>query len=164
MKNHELIANVGGIEKAREIVAGAKDFWFAYDTIDGEYMSGGDIQDGYSISDYEGCILIYDLRTVIAEHDAPKFKVGDSIVAIDESIKKVFVILAIEYDTLYKVAEASFFVIGSFRHATPSEIAAGHRIDQSNTDDIADIKYHISPLTVVTELHVSEALRLNELG
>lgn len=70
MTNHELIAKVGGIEKAREIVAGAKDFWFAYDTIDGEYMSGGDIQDGFSIEDYEGCIVINDLRTAIANMES----------------------------------------------------------------------------------------------
>ncbi|WP_180644778.1 hypothetical protein [Acinetobacter bereziniae] len=69
-----------------------------------------------------------DLRTAIAEHDR-EFKVGDSIVANDESLKKVFVILAIEYGTLYKVAKASFFEIGSFRHATIEEIEAGHRLE-----------------------------------
>lgn len=65
----------------------------------------------------------------LTKHDSREFKMGDSIVANDESIKKVFVILAIEYGTLYKVAKASFFEIGSFRHATPEEIKAGRRLE-----------------------------------
>ncbi|MDC4544939.1 hypothetical protein OHV61_14795 [Acinetobacter baumannii] len=73
-----------------------------------------------------------------------EFKAGDQIVAKDESIKKVFTILGVEYGDLFKVAERSFFEIGSFRHATPEEIAAGHRIDNDMGDDFP-IENRISP-------------------
>lgn len=57
------------IEEMREIVDGAPEPAFAYDTVDCEYMFCGDIQDGYSIDDYEGCVTIDDLRIAIADHD-----------------------------------------------------------------------------------------------
>ena len=60
-----------GIEKCREIVEGAPELAFAYDSIDCEYMFCGDIQDGYSINDYKDCFDLNDLRTAIAEYGTP---------------------------------------------------------------------------------------------
>ncbi|WP_180158837.1 hypothetical protein [Acinetobacter sp. YH01026] len=51
--------------------------------------------------------------------------------------KRVF-----EIDSYYLVS------IDEIRHATPEEIAAGHRID-ANTDYVTDIRNHISPMTIV---------------
>lgn len=65
MTKHDLIAQVGGIERAREILSGAPFNGFAYDTEYQEYICDGDIQDGYSIDHYDNCIVIGDLRTAI---------------------------------------------------------------------------------------------------
>ena len=63
-----------GIEKCREIVEGAPELAFAYDSIDCEYMFCGDIQDGYSINDYKDCFDLNDFRTAIAEHEKCQHK------------------------------------------------------------------------------------------
>lgn len=36
--------------------------------------------------------------------------------------------------------------------------------DHDRTDDVSDIRNHIAPTTIVTDLHVNEALKLNGLG
>ena len=36
--------------------------------------------------------------------------------------------------------------------------------DHDRTDDVSDIRNHIAPTTIVTNLHVNEALKLNGLG
>lgn len=36
--------------------------------------------------------------------------------------------------------------------------------DHDRTDDVSDIRNHIAPTTIVTDLHVNEALKLNRLG
>lgn len=58
-----------GLEKCKAIVDGAPEPAFAYDTVDEEYMFCGDIQDGYSIDDYEGCVTLHDLGAAIADHE-----------------------------------------------------------------------------------------------
>lgn len=77
MTNRDLIDKVGGIEKAREIVAGAPDGALSCGGEDGDcdYYRGGE----YFDTDYSRWIEIYfetpllhkieDLRTAIAEHD-----------------------------------------------------------------------------------------------
>lgn len=92
------------------------------------------------------------VMTKLPEEKEPvmsEFKAGDQIVAKDKSIKKVFTILGVEYGDLFKVAERSFFEIGSFRHATPEEIAVGHRIDKpSDSRELETLdkpENHISP-------------------
>ncbi|MDC5060649.1 hypothetical protein OHW27_12045 [Acinetobacter baumannii] len=54
------------------------------------------------------------------------------------------------------------------RHATPEEIAAGHRIDKpSNSRELEILdkpENHISPNCKVTEAHINEADKLNRLG
>ena len=105
----------------------------------------------------DGAISLNDLRAAIADHDRTDcvdFKVGDKVVFeahfCDEHKgsgygkityctmdKRVF-----EIDNYYLVS------IDEIRHATPEEIAVGHRID-ANTDYVTDIKNHISPMTIV---------------
>lgn len=58
-----------GVEKAREVVSGASELWFAYDAHDQVYMRCGDIQDGYSIADYEDCFLLDDLKRLVESVD-----------------------------------------------------------------------------------------------
>lgn len=106
MKNTDLIAAVGGIEKAREIVAGAPSVATAYHAKRSEYIKDVHMSDfyqclvvnyeyfdsehGYFLEDQDvDCSLVdfitlSDLRTAIAEHDRavakPEFKVGDLVV------------------------------------------------------------------------------------
>lgn len=58
-----------GLEKAREVVEGASELWFAYDAHDQVYIRCGDIQDGYSIADYEDCFLLDELRSLVESVD-----------------------------------------------------------------------------------------------
>lgn len=58
-----------GVEKCREILKGANELDFAFDTIDEEYFRGSDIQDGYSVNDYEDCVVLADLRHELTAHD-----------------------------------------------------------------------------------------------
>lgn len=58
-----------GIEKCKQILSEAPELAFAYDAFDAEYLFCGDIQDGYSIDDYEDCITLYDLSSAIAEYE-----------------------------------------------------------------------------------------------
>ncbi|HEM8709468.1 TPA: hypothetical protein U2Q76_000398 [Acinetobacter baumannii] len=64
MKPEQFIREFG-VEKAREVVAGASDLWFAYDAHDQVYIRCGDIQDGYSIDDCEDCFLLEDLKRLV---------------------------------------------------------------------------------------------------
>lgn len=181
MKNHELIANVGGIEKAREIVAGAPVNAESYQDgyyfrLSPEFMYHNGVHEQWNMTTNDGewfkktefsPIPMEDLRTAIAEHDAPEFKVGDLVVGgkYHRGLLEI-----VDFKNGYAIVGKYSRVAlspSNIRHATQSEIEAGHREPLGNPeqlDDVADIKYHVSPLTVVTELHVSEALRLNELG
>lgn len=60
------------VEKAREVVEGATAIDFAYDAHDQVYMRCGDIQDGYSIEDYEDCVLLEDLKRLVESLDLVK--------------------------------------------------------------------------------------------
>lgn len=82
------------------------------------------------------------------------FKAGDRVVVVEGKLKK--------YNAVYPVlrqdnsgSHLAIRLFGEFlvpcfcvRHATPEEIAVGHRID-ANTDYVTDIKNHISPMTIV---------------
>lgn len=71
-----------------------------------------------------------------------EFKVGDLVVATQQHTGNC-------------VFECEEWMVGLgeyIRHATPAEIKAGHRIDRtltSDSDDVVDISYHVSPLTKV---------------
>lgn len=152
MKNTDLIAAVGGIERAREIVGGAPDGALSCGGEDGDcdYYRGGE----YFDTDYSRWIEIYfetpllhkieDLRTAIAEHDRAvtklEFKKGDFIVfdttkphcrlLPNDLMGYMRVSPNSEHDALVWVGDRLFEVGGKvIRHATPAEIEAGHRID-----------------------------------
>jgi len=46
----------------------------------------------------------------------------------------------------------------------PIESIRSALADHDRTDDVSDIRNHIAPTTIVTDLHVNEALKLNGLG
>lgn len=70
------------------------------------------------------CLIVEDLRTAIAKHDSPEFKVGDWI--IDSLVgNKV-----IRYHEGYAYLD-EHYVKAFLKHATPEEIKAGHRLDQA---------------------------------
>ncbi len=64
MIGHDLIEQVGGIEKARGIVGGAPDVAIHYVSKDVK-------------------LNLDDLRSIIADHDSREFKVGDWIISDD---------------------------------------------------------------------------------
>lgn len=92
-----------------------------------------------------------NLRTAIAKHDSPEFKVGDWVVFINPNMSKSVK----EIKSLEGLTHVSFnfhpFHINLIRHATPEEIKAGHRIDDI-TDHVTDIRNHLSPSTGVVDL------------
>ena len=69
------------------------------------------------------------------------FKVGESVVLKNSSQNKVMKIQANNDEFIrahWSKGEYSFAHESNFRHATPEEIAAGHRIESSNSQAISD--------------------------
>lgn len=151
--SENLIEKVGGIEKAREIVNGAPKGFDAYSFKEKKYVR----------SDwFLGEVSLNDLRTAIAEHDR-EFKVGDLVVHPKFDNKKIYEIIEIKGDLFTVFYDRNSHSFRSdLRHATSLEIKAGHRIDDT-TDHLTDIRNHVSPSTVVTDLHVNETDKLNRL-
>lgn len=84
----------------------------------------------------------------LRKHDSREFKVGDWI--IDSLVgNKV-----IRYHEGYAYLD-EHYVKAFLKHATPSEIKAGHRIDDT-TDHVTDIRNHVSPRTIVWDLASGE--------
>ena len=77
-----------------------------------------------------------------------EFKVGDKVVfkssSLSACVKNVKEVLRCAGD-YYLVWKKDGFHVNLLRHATPEEIAAGHRIDNDMGDD-SPIENHISPL------------------
>lgn len=149
MIGHDLIEQVGGIEKAREIVGGAS-FGTHYRVDTGEVICCHN-ESHFYFTDLVKLgvefIRIDDLRTAIAQYEqlgnSEEFKAGDKIIfsAMGNSV--------MEYQDCLKM----FLSQGLIRHATPAEIAAGHRLDKKiESDDVRDICNHISPNMKVVEL------------
>lgn len=117
----------------------------------------------------------------LTKHDSPEFKVGDLVVrrgsihylSKSYALWRVIHVLqttipCIEVAPVARkgrvmLARAGVYVEHQFDHATPLEIKAGHRIDDT-TDHVTDIRNHVSPSTIITELHVNETEKLNRLG
>ncbi len=94
------------------------------------------------------------------------FKVGEAVVLKNSSQNKVMKIQAYNDEFIrayWSKKEYSFAHDSNFRHATPEEVALGHRIDNDMGDD-SHIENHISPNCKLSEAHVDEALKLNRLG
>lgn len=151
MTKHDLIQKVGGTERAREILEGAPSWARSYFFGIEQYESGD-----FSKS-YVDCISINDLRTAITSHK-PKFKVGDLVVfdttkpfctkLPNDLMEYQQVSPNSKHDAIVWVGERMFEVGSkSIRHATPSEIAAGHRIELSgNTGQLEVLDMiHVSP-------------------
>ena len=69
-----------------------------------------------------------DLRTAIAKHD--EFKVGDLVVHPKFDNKKIYEIIEIKGDLFTVFYDRNSHSFRSdLRHATPSEIKAGHRLE-----------------------------------
>lgn len=154
MKNTDLIAAVGGIEKARGIVAGAPDktadhyavgdwgvayfslefgsVWCAeqVDWFDSDYSTVDELE-----GDYRMVIPIHCLRTAIAEHDQHWY--GRS----EEDELKAYALLSQE-----KI-EGGAWLRGDFSRACN----VLNRALASDSDDVSDIAYHVSQNTRVSE-------------
>ena len=75
------------------------------------------------------------------------FKVGQDVVLKNSSQNKVMKIQAYNDEFIrayWCKGKYSFAHESNFRHATPEEIAAGHRIDNDMGDD-THIENHVSP-------------------
>lgn len=156
--NHlTLIEKVGGIEKAREIVEGAPEWASSYCKDSSEYYSVHD--------DFECCYNLNNLRTAIDMYDG-EFKAGDLVVLRSLDLLCVTdLIELVEFDgehwkTNNRIGRCN---PKGIRHATPSEIKAGRRLDHSEdvTDMVTDIRNHISPRTVVWDLASGEDWGVN---
>ena len=94
----------------------------------------------------------------LTKHDSPEFKVGDFVVLTATGTKDVLLkIIDHKYTNdlhrvkIVKTASCGPIHKEQIRHATPSEIKAGHRIDDT-TDNVTDIRNHVSPSTRVVDL------------
>lgn len=173
MIGHDLIEQVGGIERARGIVDGAPDnseFWRDMDSVCSPneilyyaWFGGAllvfDSDKGWIKSIYHDdneYILdqlqdLNDLRTAIAEHDnlQPCIGCGSSDLHKGGEIK--------EPKMCFKcyAAMTGFTLIGDqlLEDDELAEIKAGHRIDKRlESDDCTDIRNHLSPSTKVVDL------------
>ena len=84
------------------------------------------------------------------------FKVGEAVVLKKSSQNKVMKIQSYNDEFIrayWSKGEYSFAHESNFRHATPEEIAAGHRFDHfvdiNDMGDDSHIENHISPLCKV---------------
>lgn len=117
--SENLIEKVGGIEKAREIVEGAPTWATTYCMA---YAAYGATFHWYGAC--KNCYELPDLRTAIAEHDSREFKAGDLVVIKANPFwPEDYFIQQVEPENIGK------WYMNAWRHATPSEIKAGHRLE-----------------------------------
>lgn len=168
MIKHDLIEQVGGIERAKAIVEGAPEGATLYVHEKSKIVENlfGFYADGFCVGIHNPHthFKLNDLRTAIAEYEqgsnSSEFKVRDLVVYHSiESHKNLFSVRYVGGDsiTVYECLDemgaktfSEYKPYSDIRHATPAEIAAGHRIDKKiESDDVKDIKNHISPNTKV---------------
>ena len=89
----------------------------------------------------------------INKNEVSMFKVGEAVVLKNSSQNKVMNIQAYNDEFIrayWSKKEYSFAHESNFRHATPEEIKAGHRIDHfvgvNDMGDDTHIDNHVSPL------------------
>lgn len=174
MTNHDLIAQVGGIERAREILEGAPELSNYYDVRFDVYIMcdhngygrffelhawSGSSTTRFPIHD-DMIILLNNLRTAIANHT--EFKVGDLVVSeCDEDIPILFKTIEVQHASFDECVGCQsmsglitcYLAINKIRHATPQEIKTGHRIELSGISGQLEVleMIHISPSCVVIE-------------
>ncbi|RZG71891.1 hypothetical protein EXU29_12250 [Acinetobacter wuhouensis] len=178
MIKHDLIEQVGGIEVARGIVEDAPVECAYYSLVNNIVIYYQWSEEWYwynsNTSEYERDFsksmkfCLNDLRTAIAEHDQTsvlptldqEFKRGDLIVYHSiESHKNLFSVRYVGgdsitvYECLDEMGAKTFSEnkpYSDIRHATPEEIKAGRRLDDT-TDHCSDIRNHLSPNTKVID-------------
>lgn len=136
------------IEQMREIVDGAPEgsTFFLYDTY---FKSKNPVEWYYweesqwKFTSYETrfenlLISIDDLRTAIAEYDSREFKLDDLIVFRHGDNTEILKVQYVWDDAVWGGYCGEIYKNNEVRHATPSEIKAGHRIDDT-TDHVTDI-------------------------
>ncbi|MBJ8474365.1 hypothetical protein [Acinetobacter bereziniae] len=154
------------IEQMREIVEGAPTQDCFYDTYEGLFYSkdhdhywewwDSDCKEWFECEfvvnqNEDGFLHLNNLRTAIAKHDSPEFKVGDLVVCTNRGFNEVDKIREFDSDGYFTTVNGYYCNPRVFRHATPSEIKAGHRIDK-RTDHVTDIRNQVSPSTIVKDL------------
>lgn len=75
-----------------------------------------------------------------------EFKVGDYVIYMHPAYTLVYLVQVVKGMEI--LVNEVWFDSYHYRHATPEEIAAGHRIDTKQIEDIGDdfpIENHISP-------------------
>ncbi|KQW88176.1 hypothetical protein ASC84_12425 [Acinetobacter sp. Root1280] len=118
--SENLIEKVGGIDRAIALEA---------------MLQKHAVPEGWKISIINGMwhrssvgFTHSDLRTAISEHD--EFKVGDLVVHPKFDNKKIYEIIKIKGDLFTVFYDRNSHSFRSdLRHATPSEIKAGHRLE-----------------------------------
>ena len=163
MTNHDLITQVGGIERAREILEGAVDGATHHIPSSGSNICCHN-ENHFYLSQLVAFgvehIKLSDLRAAIANHT--EFEVGDLVVsACDGVIPILFKTIEVQHASFDEYVGCQsmsglityYLAINEIRHATPSEIKAGHRIELSgNTGQLEVLDMiHISPSCVVIE-------------
>lgn len=144
--SENLIEIVGGIEKAREIAFDPLHPQMTHVSNDGRHWVNEAFAHIPEIQcQIESMIRIEDLRTAIAENDSREFKVGDLVVIKANPFwPEDYFIQQVEPENIGK------WYMNAWRHATPEEIKAGHRIDDT-TDHVTDIRNHVSLNTKVID-------------
>lgn len=144
---HKQIENLS-IEQMREIVEGAPDgstmygdnlgdplyymfkekHWWFFSRSLGNWATSSI---NYGEAEILGTLLdLKDIRTAISEHDSREFKVGDLVVHPKFNNNKIYEIIKIKGDLFTVFYDRNSHSFRSdLRHATPSEIKAGHRLE-----------------------------------
>lgn len=168
-----LIQQVGGLEAAKQIVAGAPEVATHYETDDTgfyyykrePFRSSVWIDDYWQslFNDFDVCSQRYidlsDLRAAIAETG---FKVGDWVVPKNDAVNAVSSVRnVLEIDgnqiliNLKGSARSFWRKCEDWRTATPAEIAAGRRLDsQSNIDVRLSTQSHANSSVVASTINI----------
>ncbi|RKG31476.1 hypothetical protein [Acinetobacter tianfuensis] len=126
------------IEQMREIVDGAPEWAKAYNTKMRMYTNG-----------FIRCssdAFLKDLKSKIDHHYYGRSEAEELAAYVELSQEKI---------------EGGAMLVGDFSEAKKKIQSA---FEDDRTDFVTDIRNHIAPTTVVLDVHVNEALRLNRLG
>lgn len=140
INNSQLIEKVGGIEKAKEHRDYLIDFGNEFNR-----------PNKHEVDKLNDALLKYRRENNIFEvGDVITFNDSDFIYRIDTRNQDGF-----HATTVHEVKRCIIALFGhnDIKHATPSEIKAGHRIDD-NTGHATDIRNHVSPSTKLVDLVV----------
>lgn len=133
--SENLIEKVGGIEKARAIVGGAPvNINYRFYS-----MNVGNGNSGWHVDFRSDCIDMVDLRIAIAKHDSRAFKLDDLIVFRHGDNTEILKVQYVWDDAVWGGYCGEIYKNNEVRHATPLEIKAGHRIDDTTEQAITKL-------------------------